>query len=144
MSQIILAPDEAWIDYLARMWLLGSQLAQEVLDEEMDGSTDDLGRLQRIIDSGRISADSTQALQALGIVFGKVFVNESPGWDWWVVEDDYGKDACVRFMETTLLAFPQTMISNRVEDGEAVHIAGLYAGLTRQLEEIRLAHYAAH
>lgn len=142
MSQNILAPDEEWIDYIARMWLLGSQIADDVLGERMDGSLADLERLQRIVDSGEVPAENTQELQALGIVFGKVFVNATPGWDWWVVEDEYGKDACVRYRHTTLLAFPQTMISKRVEDGEEVAVAALYAGLTRQLEEIRLANYA--
>lgn len=142
MTQTLHAPDEEWIDYIARLWVLGSEIAEDVLGEQMDGSSADLTRLQRIVAQGGFGADDTEALQALGIVFGKVFVNATPGWDWWVVEDEYGKDACIRYRDATLLAFPQTMISKRVEDGEAVDVAALYAGLKQQLEAIRQAHYA--
>ena len=142
MAQIITAPNEEWITYLAKMWLLGNQISQEIIDEEMDGSLIDLERIQRILDSNQIPGTDTQELQSLGIVFGKVFVNETPGYDWWVVEDEYGKDACVRYKETTLLVFPQTMISKRVEDSEEVDVKELYAGLVERLEAIRQENYA--
>jgi hypothetical protein len=142
MEQIISAPDEEWITYIAKMWLLGNQISKDVVGEEMDGSLADLGRLQRILESHQVPAGNTQELQSLGIIFGKVFVNETPGYDWWVVEDEYGKDACVRYKETTLLIFPQTMISKRVEDGEEVNIQQLFDNLREHLEEIRKENYA--
>ena len=105
-------------------------------------SFEDLKRLQQIVDSNQISIDSTQELQSLGIVFGKVFVNETPNYDWWVVEDEYGKDACVRYKETSLLIFPKTMISKRVEDGEEIDIPELFYGLREDLERIKNENYA--
>lgn len=137
VQQKIIAPDEEWITYIAKMWLLGSEISMRVLGEEMDGTKEDLSRLQRIVDSGPILADQTQKLQALGIIFGKVFVNHTPDYDWWVVEDEYGKDACVRYKQTTLLAFPQTMISKRIEDGEQVDVVHLFLGLQENLERLR-------
>jgi hypothetical protein len=142
MAQVITAPDEAWITYIAKMWLLGSQISKETVGEEMDGSVSDLARLQRILESRQVPAVNTRELQALGIVFGKVFVNETPGYDWWVVEDEYGKDACVRYKETTLLMFPQTVLSKRVEDGEEIDVPELFAGLKERLETIRKENYA--
>ncbi|MDR2212488.1 MAG: DUF3806 domain-containing protein [Pseudomonadales bacterium] len=142
MKQIISAPDNEWIDYIARMWLLGNQISQDVLGEKMDGGPQDLDRLQRILNSGKIPVSNTQELQSLGILFGKVFVNETPHYDWWVVEDEYGKDACVRFKETTLLIFPQTMISKRVEDGEEINVHDMFVGLREKLEIIRKENYA--
>lgn len=142
VQQTILAPDEEWITYIAKMWLLGSEVSQQVLGEEMDGTEEDLRRLQGILDKGALQPNQTQRLQALGIVFGKVFVNLTPGYDWWVVEDEYGKDACVRYKQTTLLAFPQTMISKRVEDGEEVNVSELFSGLRARLETLRKDGYA--
>jgi hypothetical protein len=142
MAQVITAPDQEWITYIAKMWLLGSQISKETIGEEMDGSVSDLARLQRILESRQVPAANTQELQALGIVFGKVFVNETPGYDWWVVEDEYGKDACVRYKETTLLMFPQTMLSKRVEDGEEIDVPALFADLKERLETIRKENYA--
>lgn len=141
MEQAILAPDDEWVTYIAKMWLLGSRISQYILGEEMDGSLSDLDRLQQIIDSHEVLATNCQELQSLGIVLGKVFVNEIPGYDWWVVEDEHGKDACVRYKETSLLIFPQTMISKRVEDGEEINVQELFAGLRERLESIRREHY---
>ena len=142
MTQIITAPDDEWISYIAKMWLLGSQISRETVGEEMDGSLADLERIQRILDSHQIPVTNTQELQSLGIIFGKVFVDETPGYDWWIVEDEHGKDVCVRYKETSLLIFPQTMISKRVEDGEVVNVEELYVGLGDRLETIRKENYA--
>lgn len=142
MEQVILAPDEEWINYIAKMWLLGSQISQDVTGQKMDGSMQDLNRLQAIIDSSKIPVENTQELQSLGIVFGKVFVNKTPDYDWWVVEDEYGKDACVRYKETSLLIFPQTMLSKRIEDGEQIDVAELFFGLRQKLESIKNEYYA--
>lgn len=142
MEQVILAPDDEWVTYIAEMWLLGSQISEDVTGQEMDGSMQDIHRLQTIIDSGKIPVENTQELQSLGIVFGKVFVNETPDYDWWVVEDEYGKDACVRYKKTTLLIFPQTMLSKRIEDGEQVDVAELFTGLREDLERIKKENYS--
>lgn len=142
MEQVILAPDDEWVTYIAKMWLLGSQISEDVTGQKMDGSMQDIHRLQTIIDSGQIPVENTQELQSLGIVFGKVFVNETPDYDWWVVEDEYGKDACVRYKETTLLIFPQTMLSKRIEDGEQVDVAELFSGLREDLERIKSENYS--
>ena len=55
MEQVILAPDDEWVTYIAKMWLLGSQLSKDITGQEMDGSMQDLNRLQTIINSLQIS-----------------------------------------------------------------------------------------
>ncbi len=142
MEQVILAPDEEWVTYIAKMWLLGSQISEDVTGEKMDGSLSDLDRLQEIIDSNTIPVDNTKELQSLGIIFGKVFVNEMSNYDWWVVEDEHGKDACIRYKRTSLLAFPQTMISKRIEEGVKVDVAALFNGISADLERIKNENYS--
>jgi len=142
MEQVILAPDEEWLAYIAKMWLLGSQISEDVTGQVMDGSMQDLDRLQAIIDSGQIPVSNTQELQSLGVILGKVFVNETPHYDWWVVEDEYGMDACVRYKETSLIIFPQTMLSKRIEDGDQVNVKGFFQGLKENLDRIKNENYA--
>ncbi len=141
MSQKIEAPNEDDVDRIARMILYARQLSEELTGQEFDGSLDDLPRLQRILDSGSIQPEATTELQCLGLAFGKVFVENNDGYDWWMAEDEYGRDACVRYGETSLLAFPQTMLSKRVEDGEKFDVADLYHGLVEQIEQIRLMNF---
>ena len=107
----------------------------------MSGSTSDLGLLQCVLDSNLLEPEATYSLQTLGVVFGKVFVENNEHYDWWMVEDEYGRDPAIRYKKTTLLVFPQTMISKRIEDGEAVDVQAMYEGLCEQLEEIRAENY---
>lgn len=142
MEQVISAPDDEWIDYIARMWLLGSQISEQITGHKMDASMSDLGRLQTIVDSAQIPIDSTQELESLGIVFGKVFVNATANYDWWVMEDEYGKDVCIRYKETSLLIFPQTMLSKRIEDGAVLNVIDLFNDIRQELDRIKTENFA--
>jgi hypothetical protein len=53
-----------------------------------------------------------------------------------MVEDQYGRDPAIRYKESSLLVFPMTMISKRVEDGEAFDVSELFDGLAKQLAEL--------
>lgn len=141
MEQVISAPDDEWIDYIARMWLLGSQISEQITGDKMNGSMDDLDRLQTIVDSAQIPIDHTQELESLGIVFGKVFVNATANYDWWVMEDEYGKDVCIRYKETSLLIFPQTMLSKRIEDGAVLNVIDLFNDIRQELDRIKTENF---
>lgn len=140
MSQTILPPDDEWLNYIAQLWVLGSQISQAAGGGEMDGSLGDLDRVQAVLDTGELTAEDSQALHALGAVFGRAFIQATPDYDWWVVEDEFGKDACIRYKETSLMIFPLTMISKRVEDGEEVDVRELFDGLREMLVKVRKEH----
>ncbi len=62
-------------------------------------------------------------------------------YDWWVAEHEHGKDACIRYKETTLIIFPQTMLSKRIEDGEQLNVSKLFRGLSKELKRIIKKNY---
>ena len=135
-EQQIEAPSDSDINAIARAWLHADAVCREVLGEALDGSSVDLARLQKLLDSGLIDREATYTLQALGIAFGKVFVNDNPGYDWWMVQDEYGRDPTIRYGRSKLLAYPRTMLSKRVEEGERVDVLDLYDGLRTRLAEL--------
>jgi hypothetical protein len=137
MEQKIEAPNDEDVDRIARQLIYAQSIIEELSGSVTTGGTDDPKLIQKVIDSGSLQPDATSALQAIGMAFGKIFVNENEGYDWWMVEDEYGRDPSIRYKETTLLVFPQTMISKRIEDGEEVDVHDLYYGLIEQLTEIR-------
>ena len=102
----------------------------------MLGTRQDLALIQRVLAQGLVDPEATYTLQALGLAFGRAFLNEFPDYDWWMVEDEYGRDPAIRYKETSLLVFPMTMISKRVEDGEAFDVSELFDGLAKQLAEL--------
>lgn len=136
MDQKIEAPDARDIDRIARQLILADSIAKEVTGRAFDGSRNDLVLIQQILDSKIVERDATYTLQSLGVAFGKVFVEQHAGYDWWLVEDEYGRDPAIRFGSTSLLAFPQTIISKRVEDGEAIDVLELFDALSKRLAEL--------
>lgn len=141
MTQRIEAPTEQDIERIAQQLLHAQEVVLEATGSSLSGGMADLALLQRVLDFKFLEPEATYSLQALGIAFGKVFVENNAYYDWWMVEDEYGRDPAIRYKETTLLVFPQTMLSKRIEDGDEVEVEAMYAGLCEQLEEIRLENY---
>ncbi len=137
MSQLIEAPNTADIDSVAKRLIHAGDLAKSVGGREFTGHESDLDLLQQVLDSRQLKPEATYSLQALGLAFGNVFIENHNGYDWWMVEDEYGRDPAVRYRETSLLVFPLTMISKRVEDGELVDVRSLYQDLQQRLEALR-------
>ena len=142
MPQTIEAPNESDIDRIARQLIHANATVEKTTRKSLSGAVVDLALIQEVLDAKAIEYEATYSLQALGMAFGKVFVENNEFYDWWMVEDEYGRDPAIRYKETTLLVFPQTMISKRIEDGERVVVHDLYESLYEQLEDIRCENYA--
>jgi Domain of unknown function (DUF3806) len=84
--------------------------------------------LQAILDAGWIEPSETAKLQSLGITLGDALAQEL-GMEWVMVEDEYGRDPAIRLPGTTVILFPLTMISKRVEKAEAVNVVELFNGV---------------
>jgi hypothetical protein len=112
-----------WVD--ARVRSLSGNAA-------LSGRLPDLELLQRLVDGGGIGPDETFHLQSLGLVLGDVLVSEL-GFHWVVVEDRYGRDLAVKFKDTSVLIFPLTMISKRIERGERPDVRHLFESAKKDL-----------
>ena len=58
------------------------------------------------------------------------------GFKWIQVEDETDTDPALQFQDTSLIIFPLTMISKRIERGETVDIYDLYESLKEKVKEI--------
>ncbi len=93
--------------------------------KELHRSEEDIPVLQALLDDNVFRPHQIYELQSLGIVFGDIF-DAGPRFSWTMVTDEYGRDATIRYAETTLLINALTMISKRVESGEIVDVRLLY------------------
>jgi uncharacterized protein DUF3806 len=135
-EQKIEPPSEVDIDDIARAIVHAHQVIEQATGSKMDGTRNDLVLIQAVIDQRLIEREATYTLQALGLAFGRTFIHENENFDWWMVEDEYGRDPAIRYKRTSLLAFPRTMLSKRIEDGELPDAVELFDSLTRRLEEL--------
>ena len=110
---------------LASQWLSASKLAEEEFSRPLDQSQADLATIQRLLDDDVVDRGK-YSLQCLGVALGRVMIRNIQGLDWWMVEDEFGRDSCLRYLDTTIQVNPLTMISKRVERGETVDVANLF------------------
>lgn len=94
-----------------------------------------LGTLRAVISANVFTANQMFELQSMGVVLGDAFVLDM-GFHWVVVEDEYGRDFALKYKDTSIIIFPLTMISKRVERGETVDIFDLYNGVANIVIEI--------
>jgi Domain of unknown function (DUF3806) len=92
--------------------------------------------LEAILDENWIGATETWKLQSLGITFGDALA-EKMGLVWVAVEDEHGRDPALHDGSRTLVLFPMTMISKRVERGETVAVRDLFAGTCEKITRLR-------
>lgn len=94
----------------------------------------DLPVLQRLIDDNAFSKSQTYELQSLGVAFGDVLASELP-LRWTMVTDEYGTDPTLRYKDRPVNINALTMISKRVERGEAVNLVRLLQITRDQLRQ---------
>ncbi|MFK8015453.1 MAG: DUF3806 domain-containing protein [Gammaproteobacteria bacterium] len=128
--EVFNADDTARIIQL-RDWVVGHYAGAEAY-ESVDGK---LRLIQTILDKKWIEKSEALKLQALGVSFGDALEQEVDALSWVMVDDEFGRDPALRWMDTEILAFPLTSISKRVEDGVDVDVYELFDGYKKSLEE---------
>jgi hypothetical protein len=95
-----------------------------------------LGTIRAILNAKVFKADQTYQLQCLGIVFGDALVQDQK-MEWIMVEDEYGRDPAVRVPGSSIIVFPLTTISKRIERGENVDVFDLFNGAVAKISALR-------
>jgi hypothetical protein len=110
-------------------------IADESSRQNYQTAAGKLGVIRAILQSGTFKPDQTYKLQCLGVVLGDAFVQEL-NMEWVMVETNQGRDPAVRLPGTTIILFPLTMISKRMERGEKIDVFDLFNGIAANVEEI--------
>jgi hypothetical protein len=95
-----------------------------------------LGTIRATLQAGIFKREQTYELQCLGVVLGDALVQEL-GMEWIMVEDEFGRDPAVRMPNTTVIAYPLTMISKRIERGEQVDVFDLFNGVATHIGQLK-------
>lgn len=94
-----------------------------------------LGTLRALLDQEVFKPNQTYELQSMGVVFGDVFVQDM-GFHWIIVQDECGRDPAIQYKDTSVILYPLTMISRKIERGEQVDIFKLYNRIAAEAEEL--------
>lgn len=95
-----------------------------------------LGTLRALLAQKKFQQTDNYKLECMGVVLGDAFVQEL-GMEWVMVEDENSTVPAVRLPGTTIVIFPLTMISKRVERGEEVDVFDLFNGIAAQIDQLK-------
>lgn len=98
--------------------------------ETLDGK---LVLLDTILRNKWVDPTETVKLQCLGIAFGDALAQKL-GLQWVAVEDEYGRDPALSRIGTSLLVFPMTSISKRIERGEEIDLLPFFEHACETIE----------
>lgn len=84
-----------------------------------------LALVNTILTSGWVEPQETVKLQSLGVAFGDALAQEL-ALVWVTVQDEYGVDPALICEGTSIIVFPLTSISKRIERKERVDIYHLF------------------
>jgi hypothetical protein len=135
--QNVISPTSKDLERLAKQRaVLEKYLGDEPSRKNYKSAAGKLGLLRALIEQRIFKPTQTYELQSMGIVLGDAFVQELK-MEWVIVEDSQGRDPALRIPKTSIIIYPLTMISKRIEKGEAVDVFDLFNGVTDQIEALR-------
>jgi hypothetical protein len=82
-----------------------------------------------------VTREETWKLQALGVAFGDSLAQKLM-LEWVTIEDEYGCDPALNWPGTSILSFPLTTISKRIERGEEVDVQELFDATCASLTDM--------
>ncbi len=110
-------------------------LGDDASKEKYKTAAGKLGTIRAILQAGLFKSNAYE-LQCLGVALGDAFVQELH-MEWVVIEDEHGTDFAVLMPGTSIMLFPLTMISKRVERGEQVDVFDMFNSIAAQIEELK-------
>ena len=134
---VFFEPTENEYQDLARKWLSAKNLIVEEYDYELNQSEQDLLYIQKAINDELIDFQNDHALDCLGVAFGRVIAKNSDVLDWWVVEDEFGRDIIMRYKETSLRFNVINRLGKRLSEGSKVDVNWFYNKILTQLSELK-------
>jgi uncharacterized protein DUF3806 len=117
-----------------RAWVCGHY--DEAARHKYDMLDGKLKLIDTILRNKWIAPDETLKLQCLGVAFGDALAQRL-GLTWVAVEDQYGRDPALALDGTSILLFPLTSISKRIERGEEVEVYRLFEDACGTIERLR-------
>jgi hypothetical protein len=129
--------NEDELDWLAaqrdRVEVLFAGNAEALAEYQTDPGK--LAVIRAVLNAKAFRPDQTFELQGLGVIFGDVLASQL-GMQWRVLEDELGASPCLVLPGTSIVLFPQTMISKRIERGEELEVLDLLNEIVSKVEEI--------
>ena len=111
-----------------------STTVKKTLTKDFTSQEEDIEKLQKLVDGGKIQANQRTAWENLGLAFGTILENEMDGMTWVTVVDGSKEYAALQFAD--LLINPATLVWNKIKAKQPCDLKAEFARIKSQVEEL--------
>ena len=104
------------------------------LTKDFTSQEEDLEKLQKLVDGGKIQANQRTAWESLGLAFGTILENEMDGMTWVTVVDGSKEYAALQFGD--LLIDPASLAWNKIKAKQPLDLNAEFASIKSQVEDL--------
>ena len=104
------------------------------LTKDFTSPEEDLEKLQKLVDGGKIQANQRTAWESLGLAFGTILENEMDGMTWVTVVDGSKEYAALQFGD--LLIDPASLVWNKIKAKQPLDLNAEFASIKSQVEDL--------
>ena len=104
------------------------------LTKDFTSQEEDLEKLQKLVDGGKIQANQRTAWESLGLAFGTILENEMDGMAWVTVVDGSKEYAALQFGD--LLIDPASLVWNKIKAKQPLDLNAEFASIKSQVEDL--------
>ena len=108
---------------------------KKTLSKDFTSQESDIERLQKLIDSGKMSTDQRQVWENIGLALGTIIENEMDGMEWGTVVEGRKEYPALCFKGSSLLIQPSFLILDKVKQKQPIHLKHEFDRIKQQVEE---------
>jgi hypothetical protein len=110
-----------------------STTVKKTLTKDFTSQEEDIEKLQKLVDGGKIQANQRTAWENLGLAFGTILENEMDGMTWVTVVDGSKEYAALQFAD--LLINPATLVWNKIKAKQPCDLNAEFARIKEEVEK---------
>ena len=110
-----------------------STTVKKTLTKDFTSQEEDIEKLQKLVDGGKIQANQRTAWENLGLAFGTILENEMDGMTWVTVVDGRKEYAALQFAD--LLINPATLVWNKIKAKQPCDLNAEFARIKEEVEK---------
>ena len=111
-----------------------STTIKKTLTKDFTSQEEDIDKLQKLVDGGKIQANQRTAWESLGLGFGTILENEMDGMTWVTVVDGSKEYAALQFGD--LLIDPASLVWNKIKAKQPLDLNAEFASIKSQVEDL--------
>ena len=110
-----------------------STTVKKTLTKDFTSQEDDIEKLQKLMDGGKIQVNQRTAWESIGLAFGTILENEMDGMKWVTVIEGRFEYPALQFGD--LIVNPATLVWNKIKQKQPCNLKAEYEAIKKQVEE---------